>query len=87
MIATANFVSLPLMFLSSILITPSKMPGWMQTVSSYNPVNWGVHAARNAVVWDAHWAATGMYLGLLVAATAGTAAFATWTFRIYQRSL
>jgi ABC-2 type transport system permease protein len=87
MIATANFVSLPLMFLSAILITPSRMPSWMQTVSRYNPVNWGVHAARDAVVFDAQWGRTMIYLALLVAATAVTASFATWTFRVYQRSL
>jgi ABC-2 type transport system permease protein len=87
MIATANFISLPLMFLSSILITQSVMPRWMQTLSRYNPVNWGVHAARNMVVVGGSWGTTGIYLGLLVAAVAVTASFATWTFRSYQRSL
>jgi len=87
MIATANFVSLPLMFLSSILITRTVMPGWMQTVSRYNPVNWGVDAARNAVVIGGKWGPTGVYIALLAAATAATALFATWTFRVYQRSL
>ena len=87
MIATANFVSLPLMFLSSILITLSLMPGWMQAISRYNPVNWGVNAARNAVVVGGDWGPTGIYLLLLLAGTAATAAFATWTFRSYQRSI
>ena len=50
MIATANFVGLPLMFLSSILVTTALMPGWIKTIARFNPVNWGVHAARNAVV-------------------------------------
>ena len=49
MIATANFVGLPLMFLSSILLSTVLMPGWISTISRFNPVNWGVHAARNAV--------------------------------------
>ncbi|MFN2628065.1 MAG: ABC transporter permease [Gaiellaceae bacterium] len=87
MIATANFVSLPLMFLSSILITLSLMPGWMQGISRYNPVNWGVNAARNAVVVGGDWGPTGVYLLLLLAGMAATAAFATWTFGSYQRSL
>ena len=46
MIAAANFVGLPLMFLSSILIQQRVMPDWMSEVSRYNPVNWGVRAAR-----------------------------------------
>src|SRR5262249_1954788 len=50
MIATANFIGLPLMFLSAILIPPEQMPGWIQGLSRFNPVNWGVHAARNAIV-------------------------------------
>jgi ABC-2 type transport system permease protein len=87
MIATANFVTHPLMFLSSILITRSGMPGWMQTASRSNPVDWGVEAARNAVVAGGHWGSTGVYLALLVAAGAVTTALATSAFRSYQRSL
>ena len=33
------------------------------------------------------WGASGIYLGLLVAATACTSLFATWCFRAYQRSI
>ena len=87
MIAASNFVGLPLMFLSSILITQRVMPHWMQEVSRFNPVNWGVRAARDAVVYGSHWGSVGIYLLLLVAATAATAAFATWTFRAYTRTL
>jgi ABC-2 type transport system permease protein len=87
MIATAQFVSLPLMFLSSILIAQRSMPSWMQTAARYNPVDWGVRAARNAVVTGGEWGTTGVYLALLVAGAALTTAFATWTFGVYQRSL
>jgi ABC-2 type transport system permease protein len=87
MIAAANFVGLPLMFLSSILITQRVMPGWMQSVSRFNPVDWGVRAARDAVVAGGHWGSVFEHLGLLLGASVVTAAFATWTFRSYQRSL
>jgi ABC-2 type transport system permease protein len=87
MIATANFIGLPLMFLSSILLTTRTMPGWMQSVSRYNPVNWGVEAARNSVVVGGAWWASGQFLLFLVAAAAATTAFATWSFRAYQRSI
>jgi len=87
MIASANFVSLPLMFLSTILIGAALMPGWIQDVSRFNPVNWGAQAARNAIVFDGPWDATAIYLVLLLAATAATSAFATWSFRAYQRSI
>ena len=87
MIAAANFIGLPLMFISSILIPPSQMPGWIAQLSRFNPVNWGVEAARNAVVTGGDWGATGVYLLLLLAATAATSSFATWCFRSYVRSI
>jgi ABC-2 type transport system permease protein len=86
MIAASNFVGLPLMFLSSILITERVMPHWMQELARFNPVNWGVRAARDAVVYGGNWRGVGIDL-LLGAASAVTAAFATWTFRSYQRTL
>src|SRR5205823_6752120 len=72
MIAAANFVGLPLMFLSSILVTRRVMPGWMQSVARFNPVNWGVHAARDAVVTGGQWGQIGVNVLLLLAATAVT---------------
>jgi ABC-2 type transport system permease protein len=87
MIATANFVGLPLMFLSSILLTTQTMPHWMQQVARFNPVNWGVEAARNSVVVGGQWWPSGQFLLFLLAATAATSAFATWCFRSYQRAI
>jgi ABC-2 type transport system permease protein len=87
MIATANMVGLPMMFLSSILVTVALMPGWIQVVTRFNPVNWGVHAARNAVNSGGAWGATSEYLVFLLLAMAVTSAFATWCFRAYQRSI
>lgn len=87
MIAVANFIGLPLMFLSAILIRGSLTPHWMQQVSRFNPVNWGVHAARNGVVTGTHWADVWADIGLLAVAAALTASFATWAFGVYQRTL
>jgi ABC-2 type transport system permease protein len=87
MIAAANFIGLPLMFISSILIPTSSMPHWIEVLSRFNPVNWGVRAARNAVITGGHWGPTGIYLLLLLAATGVTSLFATWCFRGYQRSI
>jgi hypothetical protein len=47
-------------------------------------------AAADAIVAEAYcrnWDGVGIDLLLLVAATAFTAGFATWTFRAYQRTL
>ena len=87
MIAVANFIGLPLLFLSSTLISIKQIPSWMQTAARYNPVNWGVEAARNAVVVGGEWWTSGQFLLFLVAAAAVTTGFATWSFRAYQRSI
>ena len=87
MIASANFIGLPLMFLSSILVTQRVMPDWMQMVARFNPVNWGVQAGRHAVVAGSGWRTVGVFLLLLCAAVVVTSTFATWCFRAYQRSL
>jgi ABC-2 type transport system permease protein len=87
MIAVANFIGLPLLFLSSTMIARSQMPGWMQTVAKFNPVDWGVKAAREVVLPGTSWGHVGMYLLLLFALSAVTSLWATWTFRAYQRSL
>jgi ABC-2 type transport system permease protein len=87
MITLANFISLPLLFMSSALIVASQMPGWMQTASDFNPVEWGVTAARAVVLPGTDWGEVGMHLGYLAAFSVVTAAFANWAFRAYQRSL
>jgi ABC-2 type transport system permease protein len=87
MIAAANFVSLPLFFLSPTLLAQRQMPEWMQTAATFNPVTWGVKAAREPTLAGTDWGSVGLHLALLVAAAAATTGFATWAFRSYRRSL
>jgi ABC-2 type transport system permease protein len=87
MIAVANFIGLPLLFLSTTMIARSQMPGWMQTVARFNPVDWGVKAARGVVLPNTDWSSVGWHLLFLFLLSAVTAAWATRTFRAYQRSL
>jgi len=87
MIAVANFIGLPLLFLSSTLISIRQIPAWMQTAARYNPVNWGVDAARQVVLPGTNWANVGEHLALLLGLTIVIGAFATWTFRVYQKTL
>jgi ABC-2 type transport system permease protein len=87
MIAIANFIGLPLFFLSSTLISIKQIPHWMQVAARYNPVNWGVTAAREVVLPATAWGSVGLHLALLLALSIATAAFATSCFRAYQRTL
>jgi ABC-2 type transport system permease protein len=86
-IALANFLSLPLLFLSSTLLAQAQMPHWMRVLSNFNPVNWGVRAARSVVLPGTDWGSVGAHLGYLLALSVVTAAFANWTFRVYKGSL
>jgi ABC-2 type transport system permease protein len=86
-IALANFISLPLLFLSSTLLAQAQMPHWMRVLSDFNPVNWGVRASRGVVLPGTDWGSVGAHLGYLFALSVVTAAFANWTFRVYKRSL
>lgn len=87
MIAVANFIGLPLLFLSSTLISIRQIPHWMQVTARLNPVNWGVSSAREVVLPGTDWSSVGIHLALLFGLTIATASLATWTFRLYQRTL
>ena len=87
MIAIAQFISLPLLFFSSLLIARNLIPGWMQDFSLLNPVEWAVRAARGEALPGTAWDEIGAFLGLLVVFTAATGSFATWCFRSYRHAL
>jgi ABC-2 type transport system permease protein len=48
-IGTMNFLTLPLTFLSSVLISHSAMPGWMKVIAYANPIDWGASLSRFAL--------------------------------------
>ena len=87
MIAVSNFVLLPLVFLSSVFMASALMPGWMQSVAKYNPVNWAVQAGREALAAHGDWSIVLSRTGYLVIFTVVCTFLATRAFRVYQRSI
>jgi ABC-2 type transport system permease protein len=87
MIALANFIGLPLLFVSTTLIARAQMPSWMRVAAHANPMDWGVRAAREVVLPGTSWGTVGLYLVFLLVLSAVTAGFATWCFRAYERTL
>jgi ABC-2 type transport system permease protein len=87
MIAVANFIGLPLLFFSSILIARSLIPQWMRDASLVNPVEWAVRAPREVVIGSTDWANVGVYLVALAGFSLVTGAFATWAFGAYKATL
>ena len=86
LIAAANMLLTPLMFLSAVFMRVQLMPGWIQTAARYNPVNWAVAAGRGAMQAGVDWSVVAWHAGYLVAFTAVCAALATQAFRAYQRA-
>jgi ABC-2 type transport system permease protein len=76
---------LPLTFLSSAFLPMNLMPGWMQDVATFNPVNWAVEAGRRAQSLSIDWPLVGLHLAMLLALALLCAWLATCAFRAYQR--
>jgi ABC-2 type transport system permease protein len=87
LIATVQFLLLPLSFMSVTFMQKSLIPDWMQTVAIFNPLNWAVEAGREAVSASPDWASIAGRCGLLLAFLAVCASFAIRAFRTYQRSI
>jgi len=87
LIGAVSFVVLPLTFLSSALMQRSLVPGWIRSVSDFNPVNWAADAGRSATLGHTDWGLVASRVGLLAALLVLCASFATRAFGRYQRSL
>ena len=49
-IIAANLLQFPLLFLSSAFLPLNALPGWIQTIATYNLVTYGVDAARALIL-------------------------------------
>jgi ABC-type glutathione transport system ATPase component len=86
-IAASNFILLPLTFLSSAFMQRNLVPGWIQTVARYNPVEWTVQAGREALTANPDWGLALSRAGLLAALCLARTWLATRAFHTYQRSI
>jgi ABC-2 type transport system permease protein len=80
-------MTLPLTFLSGAFMPLKLAPDWISTVATFNPVNWAVAAGREALTASPDWGLVLVRIALLAGLTVLSAAFATRTFRSYQRSI
>jgi ABC-2 type transport system permease protein len=87
LIAVMNFLIMPLTFLSTGFMEKDLLPGWIQTVAGFNPVNWAVEAGREAVAGNPDWGLLLGRAGLLAAFCLALAGFSVRAFGAYQRSM
>ena len=64
MIAVAQFIGLPLLFFSSLLIARALIPGWMQDLSLLNPVEWAVRDGAGEALPGTDWGEMGTFVPL-----------------------
>jgi ABC-2 type transport system permease protein len=87
-IGAVQFVTLPLLFTSSVFMAPELMPEWIQTVARFNPANWGVIAAREVALHASpDWSLVLSQVVKLRVFTVLAVLLATRAFRSYQRSV
>jgi ABC-2 type transport system permease protein len=87
LVGLVQFVVLPLTFLSAAFMQLDLIPGWMQEVAKFNPVNWAVEAGREAVGSGVDWGFVAERVGLLLGLAIVCVWVATRAFRSYQRSV
>ena len=81
LIAIINFVALPMVFLSSMMMPPGLLPDWLDTVRQFNPVDYAVVGVRSLILEGYIWSDLWRSFAVLFAwAVAGTA-FGTFMFR------
>jgi ABC-2 type transport system permease protein len=76
-----NLLTMPLMFLSSLMMPAASLPGWFNTVRQINPIDYAVVSARdlisNGYIWHDLW----LSLVVLAALAVAGVAFGTLMFR------
>jgi ABC-2 type transport system permease protein len=86
-IGAVQLLLLPLTFLSTAFMERALMPGWIQDVSRFNPVDWAVTAGREAVSASPDWSTVLSYGSYMLAFGLISAWLAATAFRAYQRSV
>jgi ABC-2 type transport system permease protein len=78
--AMANLLEYPVWIASGLVFSTSLLPGWTRPISWILPPYWGVLALRHAALGGGVW----VPLAMVVALGIGSAAIATFTFRIFE---
>ncbi len=87
LIAMVNFLVLPLTFLSVTFMPSALLPGWIRTLSAYNPVDWAVQVSRQCLSGTADWGYVSLHLALLALLAAACAYLSTRAFGAYRRAI
>jgi len=87
LIGAVQFLVLPLTFLSVTFLQAHLLPAWIRHIASFNPVNWAVEAGHEALTATPDWTLILPRIAGLLVLTILSTAWATRTFRAYQKSI
>ncbi len=81
LVVMGNFMTLPILFLSSAFVPFELLPKWIEIVSRVNPVQYAVESMRLA--YNAQWASAAFVqsAGVLFLFTVASFGWAAWLFR------
>lgn len=86
LIGMSQMLALPLIFLSTVLISPELLPGWIETVATFNPVDWAALASREVLAADPDWGVVAWRMVLLAALGLAMSVAGTRSFSSYRRN-
>ncbi len=86
MFAVMNFLTLPMIYLSSTIMAKNLMPNWMMTASKGNPVDWAVSIARNGFE-GRDWSSVAVHVAALIAFTGTFTILSALAFRRYRATM
>lgn len=65
-VGMANFIVMPLLFLTPAFFPLTQLPGWLETLTHLNPVAYYVNPVRDLILCGYDWALIGQGLGILL---------------------
>ena len=78
---TLSLLFFPIAFMSTAFVPPALMPGWLQTVNSWNPITFLIEAIRPLMVSGYEWGAIGKALLAIAVLGAVMQSATLWAFR------
>ncbi len=82
--ALIGFITLPLIFVSSALVSIEHMPVWLKAIALLNPMTWTVEAVRSLILQGWFWPRLFLIISALIVFDACCVAFSS---RILRRSM
>jgi ABC-2 type transport system permease protein len=79
--AVINLITMPLMFMSSMMMPAQLLPNWLDTVRHFNPVDYAIVGVRNLMLTGYVWSDLWKSLVVLCAFAVVMVAFGTMMFR------